>query len=68
MFLLVGMCIAAGRFRRNEEGEATVAWVLATAAGVALAIAVLSSVGGGAQEISEKMDSELSNFGVGTTF
>jgi Flp pilus assembly pilin Flp len=39
-------------FRNDEDGAVTVDWVVLTAAIVGLGIAVLTSVGGGASELS----------------
>ena len=44
----------------NEAGEVTVAWVVLIAATLVLTVGVLSSVGGGTQDLSDDMRSELS--------
>lgn len=56
------------RYLRDEAGEVTIAWVLITSAVVSLAIAVMTSVGGGTQELSGKMEVELSDREVLVTF
>ena len=43
----------------SEAGEVTVAWVVLVAASIALTIAILASVGGGTQDLSDDMSSEL---------
>jgi len=53
---------------RDDAGEVTIAWVLITSAGVSLAIAVMTSVGGGTQVLSGKMEVELSDREVTVTF
>ena len=56
------------RFLRDDAGEVTIAWVLITSAGVSLAIAVMTSVGGGTQELSANIDVELSDREVTVTY
>ena len=48
-------------FRANEDGAVTVDWVVLTAALVGLAIAVLATVTGGVSDISDSIETELSN-------
>ena len=59
---------ACFQFLRDEAGEVTIAWVLITSAVVGLAVLVITSVGGGAQEYSEKVDTELSDREVTETY
>ena len=65
---LLNLRSACHRFVRDDAGEVTIAWVLITSAGVSLAIAVMTSVGGGTQEYSEKVDTELSDREVTETY
>jgi Flp pilus assembly pilin Flp len=46
-------------FRNDEDGAVTVDWVVLTAAIVGLGIAVLTSVGGGATELGNKISGAL---------
>lgn len=43
----------------DESGEVTIAWVVLTAALASLALAVLTSVGGGAQELASDVEGEM---------
>ena len=56
------------RFLRDDAGEVTIAWVLITSAVVSMAVVVMTSIGGGAQEFSEKLDTELSLRETTTTY
>jgi Flp pilus assembly pilin Flp len=47
-------------FRADEDGAVTVDWVVLTAAIVGLGIAVLTSVGTGTKNLSNKISSQLS--------
>ncbi len=47
-------------FRADEDGAVTVDWVVLTAAIVGLGIAVLTSVGTGTKNLSNKISSSLS--------
>ena len=47
-------------FRADEDGAVTVDWVVLTAAIVGLAIAVLASVRGGANQMGENIGTALS--------
>ncbi|MDH3581962.1 MAG: hypothetical protein OEM91_15235 [Hyphomicrobiales bacterium] len=56
------------RFLHDEDGVVTIDWVLVVAGVVSMSMAVMISIGDGAQEFSEKMDTELSNRPVTTTY
>jgi Flp pilus assembly pilin Flp len=47
-------------FRNDECGAVTVDWVVLTAAIVGLGIAIMSSVGTGTKNLSNKISSQLS--------
>ena len=47
-------------FRNDEDGAATVDWVVLTAALVGIGIAVISSVSGGTTAMGDKMSTMLS--------
>lgn len=57
-----------GPFFQDEAGVVTIDWVLVTAGAVSMTLAVMISIGDGTQEFSEKMDTELSNRNVTTTY
>ncbi|OWU71263.1 pilus assembly protein [Roseovarius sp. 22II1-1F6A] len=52
-------------FRNDEDGAVTVDWVVLTAAIVGLGIAVLTTVGGGINELSGDIASDVSSTAVG---
>jgi len=55
-------------FLKNEDGAVTVDWVVLTAAIVGLGIAVLASVGQGVEDLSGKIETNLSNQEIATGF
>ncbi|MGI9391181.1 MAG: hypothetical protein ACR2O1_14080 [Boseongicola sp.] len=57
-----------GPFIQDEAGNVTIDWVLVTAGAVSMSIAVMISISNGTQEFSEKMDTELTNRNVTTTY
>ncbi len=59
---------ALGSFSQDEAGNVTIDWVLITAGVVSMSVAVMISISDGTQEFSEKMDTELSNRPVTTTY
>lgn len=48
-------------FLNDESGAVTVDWVVLTAAIVGLGIAVLTSVGGGTEQLADRVSSQLAN-------
>jgi Flp pilus assembly pilin Flp len=48
-------------FLKSEDGAVTVDWVVLTAAIVGLGIVVISSVGGGATDVSNSLGATLEN-------
>ncbi|ATI41492.1 pilus assembly protein [Pacificitalea manganoxidans] len=52
-------------FRNDEDGAVTVDWVVLTAAIVGLGIAVLTTVGGGINELSGDIAEDVSSTAVG---
>ncbi|WP_226781813.1 Flp family type IVb pilin [Oceaniglobus trochenteri] len=58
----------AKKFRNDEDGAVTVDWVVLTAAIVGLAVAVLASVRGGTQTVTENISTHLNGTTVTTTF
>ncbi len=48
-------------FMKSEDGAVTVDWVVLTAAIVGLGIVVISSVGGGATDVSNSLGATLEN-------
>lgn len=44
---------------RDESGEVTIAWVVLTASLMTLSILVLTSIGGGTEELAGQIDTEL---------
>ncbi|WP_432447929.1 Flp family type IVb pilin [Aliiroseovarius marinus] len=55
-------------FKADEDGAVTVDWVVLTAAIVGLGLAVLSSVSGGTEELTNKISSSLSTMTIMTHF
>ena len=55
-------------FIRDEDGAVTVDWVVLTAAIVGLGIAVLASVGQGVEDLSGKIETNLSEQEIATGF
>jgi len=55
-------------FLKNEDGAVTVDWVVLTAAIVGLGIAVLASVGQGVEDLSGKIETNLSEQEIATGF
>ncbi|MEM9435988.1 MAG: hypothetical protein AAGA15_03025 [Pseudomonadota bacterium] len=49
---------------RDEDGAVTVDWVVLTAAIVGLGILVLSTVSGGIQNLTDRIDGELSSMSI----
>ena len=58
----------AKRFKRDEDGAVTVDWVVLTAAIVGLGIAVLASVRGATEKVTDNIAKQLSTTTVTTTF
>ena len=58
----------AKRFKRDEDGAVTVDWVVLTAAIVGLGIAVLASVRGATENVTNRIASQLTDTPVTTTF
>lgn len=58
----------ARRLIEDESGAVTVDWVVLTAAIVGLGIAVLASVGQGVEDLSGKIETNLSNQEIATGF
>ncbi|MEM9708059.1 MAG: hypothetical protein AAF871_04650 [Pseudomonadota bacterium] len=58
----------ANTFKKDEDGAVTVDWVVLTAAIVGLGIAVLASVRGGTQTLTEKISSSLETQEINTGF
>ena len=55
-------------FRNDESGAVTVDWVVLTAAVVGLGIAVVSTVGEGATNLSEQIQQQLESSNSGSGF
>ena len=55
-------------FLKDESGAVTVDWVVLTAAIVGLGIAILTSVGGGTQDLADTVSTHLSGAGVTTSY
>lgn len=55
-------------FLKDESGAVTVDWVVLTAAIVGLGIAILTSVGGGTQDLADTVSTNLSGSGVTTSY
>ena len=53
-------------FWRSEAGGATVDWVVGAAAGVGLAIALMNSVGGAAQDHADRVTDTFTSIGIRT--
>ena len=45
----------------DEAGEVTIAWVVLTASLLTLSIIVLTSIGGGTEELASQIDTELTD-------
>ena len=45
----------------DEAGEVTIAWVVLTASLLTLSIIVLTSIGGGTEELANQIDTELTD-------
>jgi hypothetical protein len=56
-----GLCRRLDDWVQDENGEITVAWMVLVAATVGLTIAVMISVGGGAEQLSRDVDTELTD-------
>lgn len=56
------------QFLRDENGSATVEWVVMTAASVAMGLAVMSYVRDGIEDLSNDIRSSLSNISIKTSF
>ncbi|MEM6577050.1 MAG: hypothetical protein AAF678_01040 [Pseudomonadota bacterium] len=54
------------RFFASEAGGSTVDWVVGAAAGVGLAMALMNSVGGAAQDHADRVDNTFSDRGIAT--
>ncbi|WP_420397176.1 Flp family type IVb pilin [Nioella sp.] len=59
-------CVA--QFWNEENGSATVEWVVMTAASVAMGLAVMSYVSEGVENLSNDVRSALSGFEIMTSF
>jgi Flp pilus assembly pilin Flp len=55
-------------FFADESGAVTVDWVVLTAAIVGLGIAVMASVSGGLEDLSNDIRDQLTDQGISTTF
>ncbi|MEM9250218.1 MAG: pilus assembly protein [Pseudomonadota bacterium] len=55
-------------FGKDEDGAVTVDWVVLTAALVGLGIAVLATIEGGLERVSQGIQDELSSDIIDTTF
>ena len=53
-------------FLESEFGGATVDWVVGAAAGVGLAIAIMNSVGGAAQDHADRVSDKFTETGIAT--
>ena len=51
-------------FWQDESGAITVDWVVLAAAVVGLAIALITTVGGGAQDHADRVDDTFSSVGI----
>lgn len=47
------------RFLRCEDGEVTIAWTVITASLVSMSVIVMSSIGGGTEEVADKTETVL---------
>ena len=56
------------KFRRDEDGAVTVDWVVLTAAIVGLGLAIMSTVGSGADSFGSLISSELANGTIKTSY
>jgi Flp pilus assembly pilin Flp len=56
------------RWALDEDGNATVEWVLLVGGLVGLSVVVLLSIGGGVEELATRADDELSARDVTTTY
>lgn len=59
-------CVSS--FWTDENGSATVEWVVMTAASVAMGMAVMSYVSAGVEALSNEMRATLSDFEIMTSF
>jgi len=55
-------------FAKSESGAVTVDWVVLTAAIVGLGLAVMAVVSGGVQDLSNAIDTQLTDQTVSSTF
>jgi len=55
-------------FVADESGAVTVDWVVLTAGVVGVALAVMSSVSNGLEDLSGDIEDELTDTGISTTF
>ena len=55
-------------FLKDESGAVTVDWVVLTAAIVGLGIAIMTTVGGGTQDLADVVSTHLSSEGITTSY
>ena len=55
-------------FAKSESGAVTVDWVVLTAAIVGLGLAVMAVVSGGVQDLSNAIDTQLTDQTISSTF
>lgn len=55
-------------FLEDESGAVTVDWVVLTAAIVGLGIAIMTTVGGGTQDLADVVSDSLSSSGITTSY
>ena len=55
-------------FLKDESGAVTVDWVVLTAAIVGLGIAIMTTVGGGTQDLADTVSTHLSGEGITTSY
>ena len=55
-------------FLKDESGAVTVDWVVLTAAIVGLGIAIMTTVGGGTQDLADVVSTHLSGSGITTSY
>ena len=55
-------------FAKSESGAVTVDWVVLTAAIVGLGLAVMAVVSGGVQDLSNAIDTQLTDQTISTSF
>ena len=65
---LFGIRKLVNTFRRDERGEITVAWLVITAAIVGLTVSLMMRIGDGTQELSNKVDTEMSGREISTAY